>query len=61
MSGLEILTSFFVFIATPAVYGSFGARRQIQAAVEGLHHSHSITRSELHLRPVPQLAATPGP
>ena len=32
-------------------YGSSPARGRIRAAAAGLHHSHSNTRSELHLQP----------
>ena len=53
---------FFVFSgATPAAYGGSQARGLIRAIAAGLHHSHSHTRSELHLRPIPQLTATPDP
>ena len=38
-------------------HGSFWARVRIEAAVAGLHHSHSNPRSEPHLRSTPQLAA----
>ena len=34
---------------------------QIRATAAGLHHRHSNTGSELHLRPTPQLTATPDP
>ena len=37
---------FFPFRATPAVFGSSGARGHIGAATAGLHHSHSNTTSE---------------
>ena len=36
------------------------ARGQIGAAVADLRHSHSNTRSNLHLQPTPQLTATPA-
>ena len=35
----------FLFMATPAAYGSFQARDQIGAAAAGLHHSLNNTRS----------------
>ena len=38
-----------IFKATPAAYGSSQARGQIGALAAGLRHSHSNTRSELHL------------
>ena len=34
---------------------------QIRAVAAGLHHSHGNTRSELHLRPTPDKAATMDP
>ena len=37
-------------------HGSSQAR--VQAAAASLRHSHSNARSELHLRPTPQLMAT---
>ena len=37
------------------VYGSSLVRGQIRAAAAGLRHSQSHTRSEPHLRPMPQL------
>ena len=54
---------FFLFRASPAAYGGSQARGPIGAAATGLHHSHSNsnTRSELHLRPTPQLMAMPDP
>ena len=52
---------FFFFKATLAAYGSSQARGQIRAAASGLHHSHSNARSEPHLKPTPQLVATPDP
>ena len=45
---------FFFFRAVPLAYGSSQARGQIRAAAPGLHHSHSSTRSNLHLQPIPQ-------
>ena len=47
--------------AAPAAYGSSQARGPIGAAAAGLHHSHSNTRSELCLRPTPQVTATLDP
>ena len=45
--------SFFVFLfrATPMAYGGSQARGPVRATAAGLHHSHSNTRSELHLWP----------
>ena len=52
-----------LFRAAPA-YGSSPARGQpslakgqLRATVSSLHHSHSNTRAELHLWPMPQLAS----
>ena len=42
-------------------YDSSQAKGWIGAAVAGLHHSHSNTRPEPHLWPIPQLVATPYP
>ena len=52
---------FYLFRATPEAYGGSQARGRIRAAASGLHHSHSNTGSEVHLRPTPQLKATPNP
>ena len=52
---------FFFFRAALAAYGSFQSRDPIEAAAASLHHSHSNARSELHLQPTPQLAATQDP
>ena len=41
------------------VYGGSQARHQNRATAASLHDSHSNIRSELHLRPTPQLMATP--
>ena len=48
---------FFLFRATPEVYGSSQAIGWRGAAAAGLYHSHSNSRSELHLWPMPQFAA----
>ena len=48
---------FFLFMAVPVANGSSWARGQTGAAAADLCHSHANTRSEPHLRPVPQLAA----
>ena len=45
--------------ATPAAYGGSQGRGLIGAVAMGLYHSQ--TRSELLLRPTPQLMAMPGP
>ena len=51
----------FFFMAVPAAYESSQTRGQMGAAAAGLRHSHSNARSELHLRPTPQFAATLDP
>ena len=57
-------THFFFFVfclfrATPAVYGGSQARGLIGAVAAGLHHSHSNSGSEPHLKLTPQLEARP--
>ena len=47
--------------AEPAAYGSSQARDPMGATAAGLCHSHSNAGSELHVRPTPQLTATPDP
>ena len=44
-----------LFRATPAAYRDSQAKGGIRAVAPGLRHSHSNTRSELHLQPTPQL------
>ena len=56
--GSDFFVLFCLFTAAPAAYGSSQARGQIGAAAAGLRHSHSNTRSELHLQRTPQLMAT---
>ena len=56
-NALLLILLLLVFMA----YGGSQARGQIGAIAEGLHHSHSNTRSEPHLEPTPQLAATLDP
>ena len=60
---VPLLLSFFLllFRAAFAAYGGSQARGQIGATAAGLHHSHSNARSELHLRPTPQLMVTLDP
>ena len=53
--------SFFPFMAAPVAYGSFQARGLNQSCSCGLCHSHSTAGSELHLWPLPQLAAMLDP
>ena len=56
-------TFFFFFLvfsmATPAAHRGSQARGLIGAIAAGLHQSHSNVGSEPHLRPTPQLTATP--
>jgi len=56
---------FFFFLlflwAAPAAYGGSQARGRIGAVATGLRQSHSNARSQPHLRPTPQLMATPNP
>ena len=48
---------FLLFMAPPAAHGCSQTRGLIGATATSLHHSHSNTRSELCLRPTPQLTA----
>ena len=52
---------FCLFRTAPVAYGGSQARGQIRAIATGLHRSYSNAGSELHLRPTPQLMATPDP
>ena len=56
---------FFVFLTfsrvAPTAYGGSQARGLIGTVATGPHHSHSNVGSESHLRPTPQLTATPDP
>ena len=56
-----VCVSFCFFRAVPMAYGGSQARGWIGATAASLHHSHSKTRSEPHLRPPPQLTATLDP
>ena len=56
-----LLGLFFFFRASPTAYGGSQDRGLIGDIAAGLHHSHSPARSELHLRPTPQLMATLDP
>ena len=53
----SLVFGFLFFRAAPVAYGGSQARALIRAAAAGLHHSHSNTGSEPHLRPTPQLTA----
>ena len=50
---------FCLFRAALTAYGGSQARGRIGAVAAGLRQSHSNAGSELHLRPTPQLMATP--
>ena len=52
---------FLLFRALLVAYGGSWARGLIGVAAASLHHSHCNTGSEPHLRPTPQLKATPDP
>ena len=52
---------FCLFRVVPVAYGRSQVRGQIGAVATGLYHSHSNTRSEPHLRTIPQLTATQDP
>ena len=52
----------FVFSrATLVAHGGSQARGRIGAVASSLRHGHSNAGSEPHLRPTPQLTATPDP
>ena len=46
---LCLFVCLLLFRATPVAYGGSQARGLVRATAAGLHHSHSNTRSELHL------------
>ena len=52
---------FCLLRAALAAYGDSQAKGLIGAVATGLHQSHSNARSKPHLRPTPQLTATPDP
>ena len=59
---LFVLVFFFFFglyRAAPAAYGGSQARGRFGAVAAGLRQSHSNAGFEPHLRPTPQLTATP--
>ena len=58
---LLFLIFILLFRAALGAYGGSQARGRIGAAAASLHQSHSNARSELRLRPPPQLTATPDP
>ena len=53
------LSFFFFLTASSMAYGDSQARGLIGAASAGLRHNHSNAGSKPHLRPTPQLMATP--
>ena len=63
LSALEfcVVCAFGLFRAIPAAYGNSQTRVRIVAIAASLHHSHNNARSKPHLRPTPQLRATPDP
>ena len=50
-----VLFSYFIFMATPVMYGCSQARGQMWATAAGLHHSYSNMGSKPRLQPTPQL------
>ena len=52
---------FAISRANPVAYGGSQARGLIRVVAASLHHIHSNAGSEPHLRPTPQLMATPDP
>ena len=52
---------FFFGLYTPVAHESSQARGQIEAAADGLHHSHSNMGSELRFQPTPRLMETLDP
>ena len=67
ISVVLVVLSFYLFSlfafsrAAPEAFGGSQARGLIGAVATGLLQSHSNTGSEPHLRPTPQLTATPDP
>ena len=53
--------TFCLFRAVPVAHGGSEAKGQIGPTATGLHHSQSNVGFKLHLRPTPQLMATPDP
>ena len=58
---LSFFLSVCLFRAAPMAYGGSQAKDPIGAIAAGLYHSHSNTRSQLHLWPTPQLTAMLDP
>ena len=61
---ISFIQQFFFFglsRATPVAYGGSPDWGQIGDVATCLHHSHSNAGSKPHLRPTPQLKATPDP
>ena len=58
--GLFVFFAFLLFLGLlPPAYGGSQARGLIRAAAAGLCQRHSKAEFESHLRPTPQLTATP--
>ena len=55
----SVILFFFLFMATPAAYGSSQVRVRTGAAAAGLYHSHNNIGSELHLQHTLELMAVP--
>ena len=52
---LDLYLFIYFIVAPQTACGSSQARGQVRAAAAGLYHSHSNTRSQLHLRPISRL------
>ena len=62
VDGVFFVCLFILFFrAAPMAYGGSQARGLIEATAASLDDSHSHARLDLHLRPIPQLMATPDP
>ena len=58
----ELLFCLFAFSrAAPTAYGGSQARGLIGAVADGLRQGHSNAGSKPHVKPPPQLMATPDP
>ena len=61
MSATAYFILFSLFTAAPAAYEVPRLMGGMGAAAAGLRYNHSNTGSELHLQPMPKLAAAPDP
>ena len=57
----DLFIYFCLFRAAPSADGGSQDRGLIRPVAAGLRQSHSNARSEMHLRPTPQLTVTPEP